>query len=103
MSPNPKSSGAKRAAQPPPEPTNRRRTAFTMEQVADELSCSVSTVYRLVADGHLTTFLIGRKRYSSPRALDECVEKLEQLEAPLPSESGLNNRTGPGKTNEATA
>jgi excisionase family DNA binding protein len=98
MAPKPK-----RAALPAPQPPNRRRTAFTMEQAAEELSCSVSTVYRLVADGHLATFLIGRKRYASPRALDVCVEKLEQLDAPLPSESGLNNRTGPGKSNEAPA
>ena len=98
MAPNPK-----RAAPAEPQPPNRRRTAFTMEQVADELSCSVSTVYRLVADGYLATFLIGRKRYSLPRHLDECLEQLAKLPTPLPSESGLNNRTGPGKSNEAPA
>ena len=102
MASNPKSSGAKRAAPPAPQPS-KRHAALTMEQVAESLSCSVSTVYRLVADEHLATFLIGRKRYASPRALDECVEQLEQLHAPLPSESGLNNRTGPGKSSEAPA
>jgi excisionase family DNA binding protein len=96
MAPNPKSSSAKRAAQPDEGPA-----ALTIDQVAAALSCSVPTVYRLVSDGHLTTFLIGRKRYASPRALHACVERLEQLGAVLPSQSGGNNRTGPGKNSEA--
>jgi excisionase family DNA binding protein len=78
-----------------------RRAALTIDDVAAALSCSVPTVYRLVSDGHLKTFLIGRKRYASPRALDACVEGLEKLGAVLPAESGGNNRTGPGKGNEA--
>jgi excisionase family DNA binding protein len=74
-----------------------QRAALTMEQIAEALSCSKPTVYRLVSDGHLATFLIGRKRYASPKAVHACVERLEKLGAVLPSESGGNNRTGPGK------
>jgi excisionase family DNA binding protein len=100
MAPNPKPSSGKRAA---PAQSDEGRAALTIDQVSAALSCSVPTVYRLISDGHLTTFLIGRKRYASPRALHACVERLEQLGSVLPSQSGGNNRTGPGKNSEAQA
>jgi excisionase family DNA binding protein len=83
------------------QPEQPRPAALTMDDVAAALRCSVPTVYRLVSDGHLKTFLIGRKRYASPRALEACVEGLEKLGSVLPAQSGGNNRTGPGKGNEA--
>ena len=76
--------------------------ALTMDETAASLSCSVPTAYRLVSEGHLKTFLIGRKRYASPRALNECVERMEKLGVVLPAQSVGNNRTGPGEINEAT-
>ena len=98
MAPNPKSSSAKRAA---PAQPDEGHAALTIDQVAASLSVSVPTVYRLVSKGHLKTFLIGRKRYASPRALDACVDELEKLGAVLPSQSGGNNGNVPGKSNEA--
>lgn len=83
-----------------PEPS-ALRAALTIDDAAVSLSCSVPTVYRLIGDGHLTSFLIGRKRYVSPWALKECVERLEKLGAVLPDQSGGNNRPGPATGIEA--
>jgi excisionase family DNA binding protein len=69
-----------------------------MDGVADAMNCSVPTVYRLVEDGYLTTFRIGRRRYASPRAVRKCVERLEEIGAVLPAQSGGNNRNGPGRS-----
>ena len=87
----------KRAA-PEPAPPTEMIAAHTMDGVADSLNCSVPVVYRLIAEGHLTTFRIGRRRYASPRAIRECVERLEKLGAVLPAESGGNNRAATGNS-----
>lgn len=74
--------------------------ALTMDQAAAALNVSVPTVYRLINDGLLQTFTIGRKRYASLHAVRECVQKLEERGAVLPADSNANhgNRRRRGQT-----
>lgn len=66
--------------------------ALTMSQIAAALSTSIPTAYRLANEGLLVTFTIGRKRYASPRAVQDCVQKLEERGAVLPMQSPASNR-----------
>ena len=65
--------------------------ALTMDQVAAALNVSVPTAYRLVNEGLLRTFTVGRKRFASVQAAQECVQTLEQRGAVLPVDSNANH------------
>ena len=88
--------GAKKAKKAkkirPPVP----RVALDMDECGDALgNLSTPSVYSLVEQGHLKTFVVGRRRLATVEALQACAQKLEELEPPLPSKSGLNNRDQP--------
>jgi excisionase family DNA binding protein len=68
--------------------------AYSMELAARALGCSTPTVYMLVDEGYLTTFTVGRKRYTTPRACQTCVDKLEAKGSVTPRESGFNHGNG---------
>jgi excisionase family DNA binding protein len=56
------------------------RTLLTINEVADELALSRSTIYELVASGQLETVRIGRARRVPRAALDAFVAGLRSID-----------------------
>lgn len=46
-----------------------------IEKITDE---SIPTIYKAIEQGHLRTFLVGRRRYARPEAVREWVDYLEE-------------------------
>jgi excisionase family DNA binding protein len=87
-----KSSTAKRAApEAAPLKPALPKHAYSMDEAAEVIGVSPPTVYDLINEGFLKTFLIGRRRLARPRAIEACMELLEQRGAVLPWQSGGNN------------
>lgn len=49
---------------------------LTLEDAADQLSVSRSTVYKLINDGVLRSVKVGKRRMVPTDALPECIEAL---------------------------
>jgi excisionase family DNA binding protein len=66
--------------------------ALSMDEAAAALDVSKPIAYALVERGVLRTFVVGRRRLTTPRALAEAVETLEASAAPMPDETPHNRR-----------
>jgi excisionase family DNA binding protein len=55
------------------------RHAHDPNHVAEKLDCSRETVFRLIKDGHLPSFTVGRKRLVSERALQKFIADRESV------------------------
>ena len=60
-----------RGTAPPTQPSGR--VAFGMSEIARMIGISLPTIYALVNSGKLRTFLIGKRRYVTPAALEAFV------------------------------
>lgn len=49
----------------------------TMAEAKDWLRVSQPTLYRLINENKLKTYKIGRRRYTTVQALENCVKNLE--------------------------
>lgn len=70
--------------------------ALSMDDIATSMGVSKPITYGLVERGMLRTFVIGKRRLATPRAVAECVEALEAAGAPLPNETPHNRRAVAG-------
>jgi len=59
-----------------PYPVYPRRGSIPY--AAAKIGCSIPTVYKLIREGKLRTYLIGRNRHTSDKAIDQCIELLER-------------------------
>jgi hypothetical protein len=62
-----------------------------MNGICIALSCSRPMAYRYVEGGDLDTIMQGRRRFATPKMIDECIERLRAKGSPKPSEA-INNR-----------
>ena len=80
-----------------------QQVAYDMRDSGEVLGgLSTPSVYWLVEQGHLKTFVVGRRRLATVEALEACAQKLQMLEPPLPSEAP-NNRYRPAGNESAAA
>lgn len=70
--------------------------ALSMDEAGLSLGVSKPITYGLVERGVLRTFVVGKRRLTTPAALAEAVAKLEAEAPPMPSET-------PNNRNRATA
>lgn len=54
------------------------RKAIPIREGFSRLNISHPTGYRLINAGKLRSFKIGRKRYTTPEAIDDCIAALER-------------------------
>ena len=81
------------------------RLALDMDEAGEAMGgFSRPLTYDLVNEGKLRTFLIGRRRFASIEAIEECIRILEAQVADLPNVSGHNHgnsikgaKTAPGE------
>lgn len=48
----------------------------TIREAQERLKISRPTIYKLIADGALKTYKIGRRRFTADEYIDGCIEKL---------------------------
>ena len=53
------------------------RKSFTINELVTVAGFNRNLIYTLIAEGKLRTFKVGRRRFVSTSALDECIRKLE--------------------------
>ena len=58
-----------------------------MLHAAKRIAVSIPTTYRLIAEGKLRTYKIGRARRVTDAAIDECIATLERETAGQPREA----------------
>ncbi len=51
--------------------------ALSIPEAMFALRVDRSRIYRMIADGTLESYKIGRRRFVSVRALEKCIERLE--------------------------
>lgn len=71
--------------------------ALSMDDAARALGITKPVTYDLIEQGLLRTFLLGRRRLTTPDALRDCVSELERRDSTPPSEAP-NNRHRPAAT-----
>ena len=64
---------------------------INLDGICIALSCSRPKAYSLIEDGTLETIMLGRRRFATPKMIDECIERLRANGSPKPSEA-VNNR-----------
>ncbi len=67
-----------------------------MRDACTALRISKPSLYALINEGKLKTFMVGQRRLTTPALLEQCVAALAGNEAPLPSQQP-NNRYRPAK------
>ena len=80
-------------AEQPKSPRPARQVpifALSMDETAAALGVSKPIAYALVERGVLRTFVIGKRRLATPRALAAAVEALEAEQAPMPADTRSN-------------
>lgn len=68
-----------------------------MRDACSVLRVSKPSLYTLINEGRLQTFLVGGRRYTTPAYLEECVAALSANTAPLPSQQPNNRHRPPRK------
>jgi len=64
----------------------------SLKDTAKALGISRPTVYKLIHEGKLATFMIGSRRLTTPQAIRNCIQSCEQKEI---DKSTLNIRELP--------
>lgn len=72
------------------------RLTLDMRDACTALNVSKPSLYALINEGRLKTFLVGKRRLTTPALLEQCVAALAANDAPLPSAQS-NNRHRPKK------
>ena len=60
---------------------------FTVGYAAQRLSISIPLVYKLLNEGHLRAFKVGRATRITDAAIDECIKTLEREQPYQPAQS----------------
>ena len=60
----------------PHPPSKPERVSIPLDEAAVVLGCSRVKVYDLIHAGHLKTYLIGNRRFTTRGYIDECVRTL---------------------------
>lgn len=56
----------------------KKRLSYTIEEACEVTGMARTRIYRAIADSSLSSFLAGRRRMVSARALEEFIAKLER-------------------------
>ena len=59
------------------EAATTEQYTVTIANTAKALNVSRPTVYKLIRDGKLATFMIGSRRLTTPKAIQKCIRSLE--------------------------
>lgn len=54
------------------------RMSYTVEQVQEVTGWDRNRIYRLIGEGHLSTYKHGRRRFVSAQAIQDCIRQLEK-------------------------
>ena len=74
---------------------------YDIQETCQALGLSKPSVYRFIATGDLESVMVGRRRFTTPSALDAFIERLRAKGAPMPRECVSNRWRKKGTTNEA--